>query len=68
LVYHELLHHQDIHFARKPHPDTGLPQSPHDPEFRHRERQHPSITKANAWLDTFLDRLAAIDGQGRLVR
>lgn len=68
LIYHELLHHQDVVDGRKPHLETGVLQSPHDREFRDRERKHPAITKANAWLDTFLDRLAAIEDNGRLVQ
>lgn len=67
LVYHELLHHQDI-LGGKVHPQSGTPYSPHDRDFCKREERHPAIVRANAWIDSFHDRLAAVDARGRPVR
>jgi hypothetical protein len=67
-IYHELLHHEDIHSGRKPDPDSGEARTPHDRDFRAREARHPAIIKANNWLDGFQDRLAAVDAEGRPVR
>ena len=66
LIYHELLHHQDL-VTGKTHPVTGAVHSPHDPDFREREARHHAILRANAWLDTFHDRLLAVDETGRAV-
>ncbi len=66
LVYHELLHHQDV-AMEKTEPTTGRVWSPHDRDFRHREAKHPATVQANARIDTFHDRLAAVDAQRRPV-
>ncbi|WP_081685629.1 DEAD/DEAH box helicase [Candidatus Solirubrobacter pratensis] len=63
LVYHELLHHQDV-LEGKTNPRTGAVHSPHDRDFRDREARHPALVHANAWIDTFHDRFAAIDDDG----
>jgi superfamily II DNA or RNA helicase len=48
LVYHELLHHQDVAVL-------GDEASHHDQDFRERERTHPRTIEANAFIDTLLD-------------
>lgn len=66
LVYHELLHHQD-YVEKKTDPRKNAIYSPHDRDFREREARHPALLKANAWIDTFHERLAAVDEEGRPV-
>jgi superfamily II DNA or RNA helicase len=60
LVYHELLHHEDIL--------GGNRASPHDRGFRERERKHPAIVDANRFVDTLLDRMSPLDRRGRPLR
>ena len=48
LLYHELLHHQDVMVLDNAH-------SYHDRAFREREQLHPNTIEANAFVDTLLD-------------